>query len=209
MDINEARKIIDEADKEIAKQFSKRMEAVSVIADIKREKGLSIRDEKRETELLSKVASYVPDELKSSINELYETVLSVSREYQQKKLSFGLIGKTLKHSYSPVIQEMLGVNGYSLFELEEDEVKGFIRSKLFSGINVTIPYKKTVMPFLDEISTQAQKIGSVNTVIRRRDGTLFGDNTDFYGFYHLLKMSDLIQKEENVLSSGAAAHVQR
>ncbi len=94
---------------------------------------------------------------------------------------YGLIGKKLGHSYSPQIHAMLGDYTYNLYELEEDEVEEFLKKREFDGINVTIPYKKTVMPFLDEIDEDAKKIGSVNTIIKEKDGSLIGYNTDYYG----------------------------
>ena len=90
---------------------------------------------------------------------------------------YGLLGEKLGHSFSPEIHSMLGNYEYRLFEVEKNELENFIKHGEWDGINVTIPYKKTVMSYLDEISENAQKIGSVNTVVRRSDGTLFGDNT--------------------------------
>ena len=92
----------------------------------------------------------------------------------------GLLGRTLKHSHSPAIHAMLGDHSYKLFEVEEDKVGKFLESG-FDGINVTIPYKKTVMPYLHGISEEARAIGSVNTVVRK-NGKLYGYNTDIYGF---------------------------
>ena len=78
-------------------------------------------------------------------------------------------------------------NGKATELLKEE----FIKHGDWNGINVTIPYKKEVMPYLDEISENAKKIGSVNTVVRRSDGTLFGDNTDYCGFYYTVKRSGI------------------
>ncbi len=99
-----------------------------------------------------------------------------------RDLKIALIGLPLGHSYSPEIHAKLGDYEYRLLELREEEVGPFLRAGGFDGLNVTIPYKKTVMPFLDGISSEAARIGSVNTILRRPDGTLFGDNTDYYGF---------------------------
>ena len=85
----------------------------------------------------------------------------------------GLLGRKLGHSYSPQIHSYLGSYSYQLFQKEPEEIPDFLKYGDFTGINVTIPYKKDVIPFLDEISATAQKVGAVNTIVRRSDGTLF------------------------------------
>ena len=120
---------------------------------------------------------------------------------------YGLLGEKLGHSFSPEIHSMLGNYEYRLFEVEKNELENFIKHGKWDGINVTIPYKKTVMSYLDEISENAQKIGSVNTVVRRSDGTLFGDNTDYYGFLYTVKRSGINfgGKKVLVLGTGGAS----
>ena len=119
----------------------------------------------------------------------------------------GLLGKKLSHSYSPAIHNMLASYSYDLFEKEENEVESFIKSGIFDGINVTIPYKQTVIPYLDELSDVAKRIGSVNTVVKRSDGTLYGHNTDYYGFTYMVKRSgvDVEGKKVIVLGDGGAS----
>ena len=120
----------------------------------------------------------------------------------------GLLGRKLGHSYSPQIHACLGDYSYTLFEKEPEEVADFLKSGDFTGLNVTIPYKKTVIPYLDELSPAAKKLGAVNTVVRREDGTLFGHNTDYFGFASLLKRSglDVAGKKVLVLGSGGASN---
>ena len=101
---------------------------------------------------------------------------------EKKDIKCGLIGEHLSHSFSPQIHKRLADYSYSLFEMSESEVGGFLKSGAFDAANVTIPYKKTVMPYLDDISDEAKRIGSVNTVTHLPDGRLRGDNTDYYGF---------------------------
>ena len=101
----------------------------------------------------------------------------------------GLLGRKLGHSYSPQIHKYLGSYSYDLFEKEPEVIEDFLRNGNFTGINVTIPYKKDVIPFLDELSPTALKMGSVNTVVRRSDGSLFGHNTDYFGFTSLVHRS--------------------
>ena len=119
-----------------------------------------------------------------------------------KKLRCGLIGKPLGHSYSPVIHALLGDYEYTLTELEEEEVGEYLKSDKFDATNVTIPYKKTVMPFLDEISDEALRIGSVNTITHLPDGRLRGDNTDYFGFSYMLDFAHIDVKDKIVLVVG-------
>ena len=115
----------------------------------------------------------------------------------------GLLGRKLGHSYSPQIHGFLGDYSYALFEKEPEELASFLREGDFTGINVTIPYKKDVIPYLDELSPTARKMGSVNTVVRRADGTLFGHNTDYFGFVSLVKHSGIAVSGKKVLVLGS------
>lgn len=99
---------------------------------------------------------------------------------------YGVLGRSLAHSYTPAIYRMLADMEYVRFEREPDEVERFIHSDEWEGVNVTIPYKRTVVPFMDELSDTARRLGNVNTIVRLPDGRLHGDNTDYYGFKFLL-----------------------
>ena len=123
------------------------------------------------------------------------------------KIRTGLIGAKLGHSFSPHIHKELADYNYDLIELEEAEVGEFLKSGKFDALNVTIPYKKTVIPFLAEISPEAQRIGAVNTIVRRPDGTLCGFNTDYAGFSDLVRDLGvpLTGKKVVVLGSGGAS----
>ncbi len=114
---------------------------------------------------------------------------------------YGLIGKKLGHSYSVPIHNALGNGDYCLCEIAPEELEAFMREHDFKGINVTIPYKETVLPYLDEISERAKKIGSVNTVVNR-NGKLYGDNTDYYGFSYMAKSAGISFKDKKVLILG-------
>lgn len=120
----------------------------------------------------------------------------------------GLLGRKLGHSYSPQIHAFFGDYSYALFEKEPEDVEDFIRHGDYSGINVTIPYKKDVIPLLDELSPAAKKMGSVNTIVRRADGTLFGHNSDYYGFISLVRHSGIQVAEKKclVLGSGGTSN---
>ena len=121
-------------------------------------------------------------------------------------LRCGLLGRKLGHSYSPQIHHELFSYEYKLYEKEPEELESFLKSGTFDGLNVTIPYKKAVMPLLDEISPEAAAIGSVNTIVNRA-GKLTGYNTDAFGFTWLLQKSgvDVAGKKALVFGSGGAS----
>ena len=120
----------------------------------------------------------------------------------------GLLGRKLGHSYSPQIHAMLGSYGYALFEKEPEALEDFLKNGDFTGLNVTIPYKKNVIPFLDQLSPVARRLGAVNTIVRREDGSLVGHNTDYFGFRYLVQQSglDVRRKKVLVLGSGGASN---
>lgn len=122
-------------------------------------------------------------------------------------MNCGLLGRKLGHSYSPQIHARLGSYRYDLFEKEPDELDGFLKHGDFTGLNVTVPYKKDVIPYLDSLSPRAEKLGAVNTIVRRPDGTLVGHNTDYFGFQTMLQRSGLnvAGKKVLVLGSGGAS----
>ena len=121
-------------------------------------------------------------------------------------MNYGLIGERLGHSYSKVIHEGFGLYEYELKEIPKDELDSFMKAKEFKGINVTIPYKQDVIPYLDEIDEKAKSIGAVNTVVNR-DGKLFGYNTDYYGLLNLIKENafDLSGKKVLILGTGGTS----
>lgn len=125
-------------------------------------------------------------------------------------LKCGLLGERLKHSFSPAIHKRLADYDYSLFEVEKDNLSAFLSARRFDGLNVTIPYKKAVLPYLDTLSDVAKRLGSVNTIVKAADGSLYGDNTDYYGFLELLKYNDIFVSGKKVLilgSGGASVSV--
>ena len=120
---------------------------------------------------------------------------------------YGLLGEKLGHSFSPKIHALLGDTPYDLYEKRPHELEEFLLYGDLAGMNVTIPYKKTVMPYCAALTDIARRIGSVNTLVRRADGTLLGDNTDYYGFDCLLQRAGIDPKGKKalVLGSGGAS----
>ena len=116
-------------------------------------------------------------------------------------MQFGLIGEKLGHSFSAEIHQKLKSNPYMLCELSQDEIPAFFAAKDFSAINVTIPYKTTVIPYLSHISEQARAIGAVNTIVNR-GGELWGYNTDFFGMQALLAHAGITLKDKKVAILG-------
>jgi shikimate dehydrogenase len=102
-----------------------------------------------------------------------------------------------------MIHSYLGSYSYELFDTTPDQLDAFLKSTDFSGINVTIPYKKSVLPYCKELSDTAQKLGAVNTVIRQKDGSLIGHSTDYFGFQYMLKKSSISVADRKVLVLGS------
>lgn len=126
-------------------------------------------------------------------------------------MEYGLLGERLGHSFSPRIHKALWGADYGLIEKSPEELGPFLQSGGFRGLNVTIPYKQAVIPYLAELSEAARAIGSVNTILRREDGSLWGHNTDYDGFLALVKSLsfDLRGKKALVLGDGGAAKTVR
>lgn len=120
---------------------------------------------------------------------------------------YGLIGNPLGHSFSPQIHGAIADYDYRLFPMDEEMVKPFLEKREFAAINVTIPYKQTVIPFCDKVAREAMDIGSVNTIVKQKDGRLFGYNTDYYGFSEMLRYAgiEVTDKKCLVLGSGGSS----
>ena len=120
---------------------------------------------------------------------------------------YGLLGRTLKHSYSVPIHRALGNEAYALYELEPDALGEFLSRADIGGLNVTIPYKRDVMAYCAELDETARAIGSVNTIVRRADGKLAGYNTDAYGLNYMASRAGISfsGKKVIILGSGGAS----
>ena len=122
-------------------------------------------------------------------------------------MKYGLIGEKLGHSYSAEIHGLIADYEYTLCEVAKEDFDLFMKKRDFKGINVTIPYKQEVIPYLDEIDERARDIGAVNVVVNR-EGKLYGYNTDFFGLRELilrLRVS-LLGKRVAILGTGGTSH---
>lgn len=115
---------------------------------------------------------------------------------------YGVLGRVLGHSYTPVIYRALAGLDYRKFEREPQDLESFIKGDEWEGVNVTIPYKREVMPYLDELSDIARRLGNVNTITRLPDGRLRGDNTDYYGFKVLVESVGIELRDKVALVFG-------
>ena len=121
-------------------------------------------------------------------------------------MEYGCIGEKLGHSFSKEIHNALATYNYELKELEKTEVDAFMKSHDFKAINVTIPYKQTVIPYLDLISDEAKAIGAVNTVVNK-NGKLYGFNTDYFGMKSLIERTgiEINKKKVAILGGGGTS----
>lgn len=122
-------------------------------------------------------------------------------------MKFGLIGNPLGHSHSPRLHREFGTGDYALLQMEEDALAPFLAAREFEGVNVTIPYKRAVMPLVDELHPTAVECGAVNTVVNR-GGKLVAYNTDAFGMLFALRTAGigLAGKSVAVLGSGGTSH---
>ena len=115
---------------------------------------------------------------------------------------FGLLGEKLSHSFSPIIHAEFGDYEYHIYEKKLDELETFLKFEDFQGLNVTTPYKKAVIKYCSELSETARAVGNVNTIIRLSNGSLYGDNTDHFGFVYLLRNSGIDPAEGKTVILG-------
>ncbi|MCE5196966.1 MAG: chorismate mutase [Negativicutes bacterium] len=123
----------------------------------------------------------------------------------ESKAPFGLLGCHLQHSHSPMIHRQLAAYGYQLFDIPPAQLREFMQTGEFRGLNVTIPYKQSVMEFCREVSPLAQRINAVNTIYRREDGSLYGHNTDYAGLDYCKQQAGIRLQGRKVLILGTGA----
>ncbi len=192
--LSDLRQEIDAIDDRLVELLEKRLEVSGKIAEYKLKHELPVFDQLREIERINAVRAQASEALEPYIATLWRTIMDVSKDYQDTIVHpalFGLVGQTLAHSYSSEIHKRIADYPYELYEVEPEELQDFLVSGPLAGCNVTIPYKELAYQYCDELSTQARRIGCVNTIVRQADGTLYGDNTDYQGFLFMLDLSGI------------------
>lgn len=193
MNLDELRSQIDQVDGKILDLFGMRMALAKDVARVKSQTGRAIFDPEREQCKIDDVRRRAPQGLEDEAEKLFRLLMDLSKRSQEHIMAqnsprpYGVLGRVLGHSYTPVIYRELAGLDYRKFEREPDELEAFIRSDEWEGVNVTIPYKRDLVPYMDELSDVAQRMGNINTITRLPDGRLRGDNTDYYGFKVLVE----------------------
>lgn len=190
-DIKELRKRLDSIDDELVRLLAERTETVKEVGLYKKSSGFPLNDPGREASIIERLTDKAPLIAKEYIPGIMTAVFAASKKLQAKlKGDYYVIGRKLPHTWSPDIYIPLGLD-YKVKELDtEEDVKRFAAEKNYAGFNVTIPYKQTVMPLLDEISEEARAVGAVNTVVNR-GGRLYGYNTDVGGMTGAMKRAGI------------------
>lgn len=205
-DLNELRGRLDEIDNDILDLFEKRIATCREIGNIKRENGVDVFVPEREEEKLKKVTELAGFESRPYVKDLFKTLMDTSKAHQHLP-AFGVLGRTLAHTYSPEIHSLFDSSySYSVIEREPEELDALFSNGVFKGFNVTIPYKKDACARCDELDDAARTTGSVNTVVFD-DGKVKGWNTDYFGFIYMLHRKDISvsAKKVLVLGTGGAA----
>ena len=207
--IEELRAEIDRIDRALVPLLCARMAVTDRVGAYKKPRNLPVLAPEREQALLNKIENMAGEEQKDALLTIYKAILSASRAGQKKQGCgrYGLLGEKLGHSYSPQIHALLGGYPYDLLELKPEKLGDFLERGQFDGLNVTMPYKKAVIPYCNALTDRARALGSVNTIVRQPDGTLLGHNTDYEGFLYLLRSAgaEIAGKKALVLGSGGAS----
>ena len=211
--LDELRRQIDAADRDLLDAFDRRLDAVKMIGELKKAQGKPIFDPVREQEKIAQLEALASPKTRPHIRRLYTEIMDIAKDVESKPL-FGVLGKSLPHTYSPEIHGMITTDyEYAVIERAEEELGELWeqgKKGVYGGFNVTIPYKKNAYAMCDECTPCASETGAVNTVVFRKDGRSFGANTDVYGFEYMLKSSDIDPAGKTVLilgTGGASAAV--
>ncbi len=205
-DLNELRGKLDDIDNSILDLFEERIATCREIGNIKRENGTDVYVPAREEEKLQKVKELAGFESRPYVETLFKTLMDLSKDHQRLP-AFGVLGRTLAHTYSPEIHSLFDSSySYSVIEREPEELDALFSNGVFKGFNVTIPYKKDACARCDELDDASKTTGSVNTVVFE-DGKVKGWNTDYFGFIYMLhrKGISVSGKKVLVLGTGGAA----
>ncbi len=205
-DLDELRRSIDDADRRLLQVLEERIAISRKIGVLKRSEGREVYDPQREAQKIGQLKDLAGSESRPYVEELYKTVFDISKKHQNKP-AFGVLGRSLPHTYSPKIHNLLSEDyTYSVIEREPEELDALFSSGVFGGFNVTIPYKKEAFARCDVTDEAATITGSVNTVVFD-GGKTFGYNTDYFGFLYMMRRAGIDPKGKKVivLGTGGAA----
>ena len=213
MKLNELRVQIDDIDRNIVELFSKRMEVCKEVALCKKTEGKAVFDPEREKKKLAQIAELSSLQMRDYTESLYSLIMDLSKDYQEQILAedaesdmsgkcYGLLGEKLGHSFSPQIHSMLANYEYRLYPVERDDLEMFLSMCPLDGLNVTIPYKKDVLPMCSFISDAVKRIGSANTLVKK-DNAWHAYNTDYLGFKYMVESCGCSVAGEKVLVLGS------
>lgn len=195
MNLKEYRSQIDRIDKELMALLEERMDVVEKIGEYKRERGLPVLDASREAEKIKNLSSMADPSKERYLIDILKAIMATSRKMEAAQgPEYGLLGRKLPHSFSPMLHKDLADYDYELIEKEPEELEAYLTCGSFKGINVTIPYKKEVKPYCDIVTGVAEASDSINAVYRNEEGKLVGDNTDYYGFVYILARRSIYTK---------------
>lgn len=207
--LKDLRKQIDEIDDEIVSLYLKRLKICQDIGKEKWKTGKSIADKNREADVIKRLTENLTAEEANYVTALYQTIFSESKRLQSskkdenEKIRAALIGENVTKSFSKFIHELLGVS-YDLQSVKKEELGSFLTSGKYNYFNVTMPYKRDVIPFLDEVSGTAKEIGVVNTVVVK-NGKKSGYNTDIDGLRYIFTSNDVDVNGKNALVLGTGS----
>lgn len=203
-DIKTLREDINSIDHRMRALFEERMEVSVKVGEWKRERNQPVLVRSREEAVLRSRTKGMDALYKSAWTDVMQDVMRASR---LKQTHFFLLGEKLPYTHSPAIHQTFGLN-YGVKEVKADEIDAVLHAPDFGGCNVTIPYKQTVKGHLNWLSDKAHELNSVNTIVKDRDGTLLGYNTDYEGLRQTLLLADIKVKGRLVaiLGTGATAH---
>lgn len=203
--LDELRRDIDAADKDLLDAFARRLNTAKTIGEVKKIAGKPVFDETREAIKLDRLESIASFEARPYVRKLYKEIMDMAKDLESKPL-FGVLGRSIPHTYSPQIHDLITTDyAYTVIEREENELGQLWdqgRRGVYGGFNVTIPYKRNACSLCDGLTPCAKNINAVNTVVFKEDGKTLGANTDVYGFIYMLKSSGIDPAGKNVLILG-------
>jgi shikimate dehydrogenase len=187
------RKQIDQIDEQLMTLINERYKLTKLIGEYKQKHNLPVTSQKREEEVLSKIDKYL---YSSEIKTLYQTMFEQNKVYQG--FTYGLIGKSLPYTLSPMLYQLMGIDSYGV--IETDDYKKVMQKINFKGINITIPYKSEAYEYCKDLDESAKVTKAVNTIIGSK-----GYNTDYLALVELFKSLKLQGHQVTIIGNGATA----